>query len=283
MGTDRINRARYSENFWQPEIKEYVTVLNYMALKRLTKMKQSLYNLIRMTPATNIRTFFRSISYTSQTGQLLSYLISLKNLFSKTRIGSTYGGWVIPDSFLTSGDICYCVGCGEDITFDIGLIEKYDCDVFGVDPTPRSIQYVKQLTADQLNYVLHEFALWSEEGTMKFFKPKNSEFVSHSLTVQNDSAEYINVNTIRFNELLKKNGHNEIALLKLDIEGAESTVLQTIIEDKLRIGILCVEFDQLHKASDQDKKIVASTINHIMEAGYSLYWVEALNFTFVRK
>ena len=40
------------------------------------------------------------------------------------KIGTDYGGWYIPTSLLDSDSICYCVGCGEDISFDLGLIVK---------------------------------------------------------------------------------------------------------------------------------------------------------------
>ncbi|HML19507.1 MAG TPA: hypothetical protein PKD74_02920, partial [Candidatus Dependentiae bacterium] len=39
------------------------------------------------------------------------------------RLGSKYGGWVIPDKYITETSLCYCVGAGEDISFDLELIE----------------------------------------------------------------------------------------------------------------------------------------------------------------
>ena len=35
--------------------------------------------------------------------------------------------------------ICYCGGVGEDITFDLGLIERFGCTVYAFDPTPRAV------------------------------------------------------------------------------------------------------------------------------------------------
>ena len=58
------------------------------------------------------------------------------------RIGSEYGGWIVPTALLREDWICYCGGVGEDITFDLGLIERYGCTVHAFDPTPRAISFV---------------------------------------------------------------------------------------------------------------------------------------------
>ncbi|MEI3651315.1 MAG: hypothetical protein V6D39_15295 [Dolichospermum lemmermannii FEM_B0920] len=39
-------------------------------------------------------------------------------------LGTKYGGWVIPLGLLISDSVCYFVGWGEDISFDIALIDK---------------------------------------------------------------------------------------------------------------------------------------------------------------
>ena len=54
-------------------------------------------------------------------------------------IGTDYGGWIIPGTLLNASSICYAVGCGQDVSFDLGLIQRYGCDVHAFDPTPRGI------------------------------------------------------------------------------------------------------------------------------------------------
>lgn len=49
-------------------------------------------------------------------------LIKIKTRDDLQEIGTKYGGWVIPVNLLNENSICYCVGCGEDISFDLGLI-----------------------------------------------------------------------------------------------------------------------------------------------------------------
>ena len=40
------------------------------------------------------------------------------------RIGTNYDGWTIPENILNEDSIIYCIGIGEDISFDIGLMEN---------------------------------------------------------------------------------------------------------------------------------------------------------------
>ena len=54
------------------------------------------------------------------------------------RIGTTYGGWTIPTNLLSEKSICYLAGAGEDISFDVGLVEKFRCQVYIFDSTPRA-------------------------------------------------------------------------------------------------------------------------------------------------
>ena len=77
-------------------------------------------------------------------------------------IGSDYGGWVVPTRLLGSDSICYCVGCGEDITFDLGLISTFGCHVHGFDTTPRAIAYVREVVGEHSKYHFFDIGLWDK-------------------------------------------------------------------------------------------------------------------------
>ncbi|MFX0170793.1 MAG: FkbM family methyltransferase [Candidatus Hodarchaeota archaeon] len=158
------------------------------------------------------------------------------------RIGSFYGGWMIPIDLLNENSICYCAGVGEDITFDLALIDRYSCQVFAFDPTPRAISYVEQKTSNIPNYQFYPIGLWTTQQKMRFYSPKNPSHVSHSITNIQQTETFFEAECKRLFQLMSELNHNRIDLLKLDIEGAEYEVLETIIEDKLNIGIICVEF-----------------------------------------
>lgn len=213
---------------------------------------------------------------------LPEYFKTLKNARRALRVGSSYGGWVIPVDRLSRDSVCYCVGCGEDISFDLGLISRYGCNVWAFDPTPRAIAYVRDTTRAVRGYHFEPTALWDHRGTVSFFVPENREHVSHSITNLQKSADAITVPCDRLSNIARANGHTHIALLKLDIEGAERTVLETMLEDGVVVDVLLVEFDELGRPTGERWQAVKRCVEQLLGCGFELFWIDGLNFTFVR-
>ena len=199
-------------------------------------------------------------------------------------IGTQYGGWIVPTSLFNEDSICYCAGCGEDISFDLGLNDYFQCEVYGFDPTPRAIQYVRSVTDQNPKYHFFEVGLWDKEDTLKFFVPQNAEHVSHSLLNIQKTEEYISVKVNRLSSLMKELNHHRIDLLKIDIEGAEYKVIQSIIEDVIDIKVICVEFDECFNPLDTKyNDRIRLSINSLISFGYSLVCVQGKgNYTFVK-
>jgi len=49
-------------------------------------------------------------------------------------LGTAYGGWKIPEGSVQAGQVCYCIGAGGDISFDLELMRRYGAVVRAVDP-----------------------------------------------------------------------------------------------------------------------------------------------------
>ena len=199
-------------------------------------------------------------------------------------IGSDYGGWVVPTRRLGPDSICYCVGCGEDITFDLGLIDRFGCHVYGLDPTPRAMVHVKKVAAGNPKYHFFDIGLWDKEDMLNFFAPKNPDHVSHSLLNLQKTENYISVHVKRLSSFMKELGHQKIDLLKIDIEGAEYKVIDSILEDDLDVGVLCVEYDECFNPLDADyRNRILDSVNNLTKNGYSLVCSQGNgNYTFVK-
>ena len=50
-------------------------------------------------------------------------------------LGSDWGGWDIPDDLVKADWTAYCVGAGDDVSFDLGLIDRYGCLARTFDPS----------------------------------------------------------------------------------------------------------------------------------------------------
>lgn len=224
----------------------------------------------------------RSAGVVRRLGMMLPWIGTFRYFGQKARFGSEYGGWVIPRNRLTAQSVCYCVGCGEDISFDLELIRRYSCPVYGFDPTPRSVEFVRRVTADVPSYRFTDVGIWDRDGAVRFFAPRDGTHVSHSITNLQGTESYIEVPTRRLREVLRENGHSRLALLKLDIEGAENTVIRTILEDGIAIDLLLIEFDELGFPTPERLARIRESIGLLLQAGYRLFNISRSNFTFVR-
>ncbi|MGF1588174.1 MAG: FkbM family methyltransferase [Pleurocapsa sp.] len=199
-------------------------------------------------------------------------------------LGTEYGGWVIPVNLLDSNSICYCVGCGEDISFDLSLIDRFGCDVCAFDPTPRAIQHVQEVAGDIPQYRFFELGLWDKEDQLKFYVPQDSSHVSHSLLNLQQTKDYICVPVNRLSNIMQEMGHAKIDLLKIDIEGAEYKVIESILEDQIEIKIICIEYDECFNPLDQNFQArIKASVNSLLACGYSLVCAQGNgNYTFVK-
>ena len=164
-------------------------------------------------------------------------------------------------------------------------MDKFACDVHAFDPTPRAVEYVRSKTADNPKYHFQEIGLWDHEGTLEFFAPENSNHVSHSLVNLQKTTDCIEVKVKRLSTLMDQHRHKKIDLLKLDIEGAEYKVLDSIIDDKIDIRILCVEFDEyFHQINKYYKSRIRYHVNCLLEYGFKLvHAANNGNYTFVKR
>lgn len=85
--------------------------------------------------------------------------------FDVTRIGTSYGGWTIPNDFtLDRDDAILCAGAGEDISFDTEMARRFGCRVVTADPTPRAVRHFELLK----QAVDKGEAFFTLSGTKKF-------------------------------------------------------------------------------------------------------------------
>lgn len=188
----------------------------------------------------------------------------------KQWVGNKYGGFYIANNSLSNNSIVYSIGIGEDVSFDLDIIEKYNCKIFAFDPTPKSINWVDKNVLNK-NFNFSPVGISNEKGSKSFYLPKDSKHVSGSLekisTVNESNAVELDFDTLK-NQMIK-NKHHKIDLLKMDIEGSEYDVIDLIVTDKIQIDQILVEFHP-HLVQDGRKK-TKSTINRLESFGYKCF------------
>jgi FkbM family methyltransferase len=186
--------------------------------------------------------------------------------------GNHYGGFYLFPDVVKDNPVILSFGIGEDISFDRAVSERFGCMVMCFDPTPNSINWFSNQSADLVNNLkLYEYGLSDKTHNAKFFLPKNKEHVSGSFILQDavDLNDYVNVELKSIGDICSELNIRHIDVLKMDIEGAEYNVLKDLMINDIFVGQILVEFhDRLfNNASLKSKESVAL----LKECGYKIY------------
>jgi FkbM family methyltransferase len=189
------------------------------------------------------------------------------------RHGSEYGGWWVCPTGLDAHSVVYSLGIGKDITFDLSMIETFGVAIDAFDPTPGSIDYLKSRQLPD-GYRWHAFGVGSHDGPATFFPPDNPEHISHSLLAPADArAGAIKVEIRRLSTIMRDLGHRMIDVLKMDIEGAEYEVIDEILERRLPVRQILVEFHHRFHGLGVDR--TRRAIQGLNAAGYRIFFTSA--------
>jgi len=191
------------------------------------------------------------------------------------RLGTDLGGWWLPEFILRPGAVAYCVGAGEDISFDLALHDR-GMRVVTIDPTPRAVSHVKAVAPKSDRFAFVPVGLWDTASELRFYYPRDPAIAACSILNLHDTSEYFTAKVDTLRKLMDDLGDNHIDVLKLDIEGAEHRVIESFIADGLRPVVLCVEFDQ-----PVPLRSVLRSIRLLQQSGYRLLRIEGWNYTFV--
>ena len=222
-------------------------------------------------------------------------------------LGTEYGGWDIPiNAKLNEDSIVYYGGVGEDISFDLKLQDKYNCNIFLIDPTQRAIKHfeevknyynnrsnflgniqpdyikhIRDLNPDFTKFTYINKGLHNKKDTLKFYKQTNPDYVSQSLVPNMFGQDYDEVEVDTIKNIMQNYKHDKIDLLKLDIEGSEIDVLNQMLDDKIYPKYLCIEFDLLIKKKDP-QQLTQKIVQRLQENNYIILDNKNLNITFER-
>jgi FkbM family methyltransferase len=186
--------------------------------------------------------------------------------------GSKDAGFYVSTDKLNNKSVIYSFGVGEDISFDLGLIDKFNCNVFAFDPTPKSIKFIKGIKDLPNSFFFFPYALYKYNGFVSFVLPDNPDHVSckiQSNVEKNvDSKRIIDVPCKNFSTIISELKHNKIDVLKMDIEGAEYEILDDILNSQIQIDQILIEFHHRFKEIGINKTKVS--INKLNQNGYRI-------------
>ena len=89
-------------------------------------------------------------------------------------------GWTVASELLSSRSVVWCVGIGEDISFDLAIHAAYGMPIDAFDPTPRSLDWVRGQPLPP-DYRVHPYGLADRDGEVSFRPPTDPRHVSNSM------------------------------------------------------------------------------------------------------
>ena len=206
---------------------------------------------------------------------LMKAYLRPRNSTKLVRLGSDLGGWWLPEFALRPGAVAYCVGAGEDISFDLALHDR-GMRVVTIDPTPRAQSYVQAVAPTSDRFAFLPVGLWDTAEELRFYYPRDPALAACSVLNLQRTSEYFTAKVDTLRKLMNDLGYSHIDVLKVDIEGAEHRVIESFIADGIRPSVICVEFDQ-----PVPLRTVLRSIRLIQQSGYRLVRIELWNYTFV--
>jgi FkbM family methyltransferase len=155
--------------------------------------------------------------------------------------------WTIRTANLNSDSVVYSAGIGRDISFEHALADQYGMKVILLDPSPTGIETMKNKKNQRDLFDFLPVALAGHNGDLFLSPPGNPEegsWVSETKQVTMDESDtnLIKVKCESISSLMFKYNHSHIDLLKIDIEGAEYAVLESVLDSGARIIQIAVEF-----------------------------------------
>lgn len=185
-------------------------------------------------------------------------------------LGTDYGGYGVALEHVPRGSVVYSFGLGEDISFDLALLERRDCKIFGFDPTPRSMAWVKNQVVPAA-FEVRQLGIADYDGVASFSPPKNPEHISHSLLDEAGGGDGARVEfeVRRLSTLMAELGHASLDVLKMDIEGAEYAVLDDLLKSALRPRQILLEFH--HGMHGVPVSRTEQSLDALAAAGYRIF------------
>ncbi len=186
--------------------------------------------------------------------------------------------WTICPDELNENSIVYGGGIGSDISFEHELVKKFGCRVVLYDPSPTGLKTMSLPENKIPEFQYYPVALAAHKGKLSFAPP--AELGGDSWFASEAGEGKIEVPCTDLVSFMNENGHDRIDLLKLDVEGSEYEVIEDILNRRIPVQQICVEFHHGILPGIRRRQTISAMLKLIMR-GYKMICQEGANHTFI--
>ena len=197
--------------------------------------------------------------------------------------GERSGVWTVCPDLLNRDSIIYSFGVGDNIAWDLAMIDGFGLTVHAFDPTPTSVKWLAEQGLPS-NFHFHPIGLAGHDGVMNFALPgRGSRSNFRPAWLLGDRKSNIVAAPVgRLESLMSRLGHDHLDVLKLDIEGCEYAALTDILAHPIPVKQLLIEFH--HHFRGIGIKRTEQIIRALQAAGFRHFHISGrgLEMSFVR-
>lgn len=207
-------------------------------------------------------------------------------------LGDGYGGWTIcePPGGNLRGSLVYTVGIGRNIKWDEDMITKFGTIHHGWDPTPSASEFFETYPIPR-GFTFHKYGLGvaDEVVTVKLPVGNNDSYTIMEYGAKaKDSSKIIQVPVLTIETMMNMQGHEKLAILKIDIEGAEFKVIDNWASRQYRPPVTQILFEfheryftkKTTPGNIQPRMLVPRAIKQMRSIGFEMlfkhHWVRSL-------
>lgn len=194
-------------------------------------------------------------------------------------MGTAYGGWMMPTEMIDANWLCYSVGAGADISFDLELMDRYNATIRSIDPVEPYVTLARQAAGDRPRFSAYQAAITTADAPIRMQITHDPGSRSLSAARLYDSDRFFEVPGRRLESLMAEFGDDHIDLLKLDVEGSEYEIIPTL--DFRALGIKLFGTQLHHSGSVSQARAL---IEAMRNQGYDPVAIRpVLKITFIRR
>lgn len=185
-----------------------------------------------------------------------------------------------------SNSVIIDAGCGFQADFSCALIKDYNLHAFGIDPTLKHKPFLAELEIKNNGKFKHvPVAITKNNGKITFNETLDNEsgsILAEHKNILHDSIRTYEVESMNLLSLIDHLKLKEVDLLKLDLEGAEFELLNSISkEELLPFKQIFIEFHHLAVKS-YSKKDTNRIVSRIKSFGFNSFTLDRINYLFYK-
>jgi len=192
---------------------------------------------------------------------------------------------IVYRNVIQTGDVVVDAGCADDPEFSKHMIAEHGAIAWGIDPTRKHAEALTCLTSELSGFRYMPVAIATRAGHMTFHESLDNvsgSLLDDHVNVVRDRGRAYEVEAVDLKTLASRIGAEAIAVLKLDLEGAEYELLGAAKAADLQpFDQIFVEFHH-HAVSRYSLRDTWEVVRRLEMIGLKAFSLDDHNFIFYR-